>query len=274
MGSREDLNAPADSTLAQDFDAVVVRPTDFHYEVAQGRRQGATTWNKWGYNSSVAIGTEYIWAPGGDFTSMDVANTLTVASTSIYDSAASNGATGIVIYGVNASRKSVIEVVTLNGTSNVETTNSYLGVNRMALFACGGSKFNAGTITAKANVSLNLQASIPAGEGSTQQLIFFTQSGHQAMVDWLHINVLKTGPSTSPVVTIKMWVYSAISAATYEVARFSLDTAVENNIDIKPSQPLIVGANSIVYLTCTTDKVDTVVSARMSLIEFRDSSTE
>lgn len=42
-GLKNNLNAPTDSTLAQDFDSTVVRPTDFRYEVALGKRQGYTT---------------------------------------------------------------------------------------------------------------------------------------------------------------------------------------------------------------------------------------
>ena len=54
-GEKNDLNAPTDSNLAQDFDAIVVRPTKYEYETALGRRQGSTTWNMFGYNTDVDI---------------------------------------------------------------------------------------------------------------------------------------------------------------------------------------------------------------------------
>ena len=37
-GNRHPLNVPVDGTVAQDYDAVVTRPTDYHYEVAEGLR--------------------------------------------------------------------------------------------------------------------------------------------------------------------------------------------------------------------------------------------
>ena len=40
-GGRHPLNVPLDGTVAQDYDATVVRPTDYHYEVAEGLRQVA-----------------------------------------------------------------------------------------------------------------------------------------------------------------------------------------------------------------------------------------
>ena len=132
LGDQGELNAPADSTLAQDFDATVVRPTDFKYEVAQSLRQGYTTWNKWGYNPDIDNTTETVWSVGGLFTPLSSAGTLEVVSSSANDDGApaGTGAQSIIIYGVDANYEEQIEVVTLNGTTAVTTTNSWLGVNR------------------------------------------------------------------------------------------------------------------------------------------------
>ena len=61
------LNIPVDSTMAQDYDAISTRPSDFHTEVALGRRQGVTTWNKFGYNDDIDSSTEVIASFGGTF---------------------------------------------------------------------------------------------------------------------------------------------------------------------------------------------------------------
>jgi hypothetical protein len=88
LGSVGDLNIPIDSTMAQDYDSISVRPTKYEYEVALGRRQGATTWNKFGYNGDVDTGTETIWSAGGTFSRMTAAATLSVVSTNINDDGA------------------------------------------------------------------------------------------------------------------------------------------------------------------------------------------
>ena len=125
LGDKSELNAPCDSTLAQDFDATVVRPTDYHYEVALGRRQGAQTWNKFGYNDDVDSGTEVLAAFGGTFTPLTSAVALDISSSSANDDGnpAGTGARTLRIFGVDANRMSVTEDITLNGTTTViETT--------------------------------------------------------------------------------------------------------------------------------------------------------
>ena len=44
-------------------------------------------------------------------------------------------------------------------------------------------------------------------------------------------------------------------------------------MQLTPSQPFVVGENSIVYLEATTDTNNTGVSARFSLIEFKNVAT-
>jgi len=267
---RSALNAPLDAVLAQDYDAEAVRPTDYKYEVALGLRQGQQTWNKWGYNSTVPNSTveSTVWTEGGRLVPLTGANTINIRSSSASDNVSQTGAQSIIIYGNDANNKATLEVVQLNGTSNVSTVNEYVGINRMAIYLAGSSGLNTGNITATAVTAGTRQGIIPAGEGSTQQAFFFVQRDHTALVDWLWINVSKQA-GKNPIVTLKMWVKSLVSGARYEVFRAIIDTTVENVVELKPSQPFVVGEESLLELTATSDKDDTVVSARFSLIETR-----
>ena len=266
-----DLNAPIDSILAKDFDATVVRPTEFKYEVALGRRQGSTTWNKWGYNADIDIGTEAVWAYGGLFTRIDTASTFTVVSSSAQDILTSGtGAWNVVIYYIDSTRTAATVVVPLNGTTPVVTSVTGLGINRVAIYNSGSGDSNAGNITITATTGGSVQAYIPAGEGTTQQAIFFTQANHVALADWLTINVNKISGGGSPRVTIKIWVYSYISTAKYLVFSKTIDTSVENNIELTPSQPFVISESSIFWIEATSDTNNTIVSSRFSLIEFKD----
>jgi hypothetical protein len=272
LGDHADLNIPVDATMSQDYDAVSVRPTEFKYEVALGRRQGATTWNKFGYNGDVDIGTETVWSVGGTHTQLTSASTLTVVSSDANDdgSPAGTGANSIIIYGVDADRKYQTEVVTLNGTGSVVTSASWLGVNRVAVYVCGSNDTNVGNITITATTGGSTQAYIAAGEGTTQQAIFFTQADHTFLADWLTLNVNKVSGGGSPRVTLKGWVKSFVSNAKYEVFRYTLDTTVENHVDIAPTQPFVIGEKSILWFEATTDTNNTTVAMRFSGIEFRD----
>jgi hypothetical protein len=272
VGSREQLNIPVDAVMSQDYDATSVRPTDFKYEVALGRRQGSTTWNKFGYNGDIDIGTETVWNVGGTFTQLTSASTLTVVSSDANDdgSPAGTGANSLIIYGIDADRKYQTEVVTLNGTTSVVTSASWLGVNRVAVYVCGSNDTNVGNITITATTGGSTQAYIAAGEGTTQQAIFFTQADHTFLADWLTFNVNKVSGGGTPRVTIKGWVKSFVSNAKYEVFRYTLDTTVENHVDISPTQPFVIGEKSILWFEATTDTNNTTVALRFSGIEFRD----
>ena len=270
FGSFPDLNAPTDSVLAQDFDATVVRPTNYHYEVALGRRQGHTTWNKFGYNNDIDIGTETIWYTGGTFTPIVTARTLSVVSTDATDDDGNTGANSLIIYGVDANWKEQTVVVTMNGLTPVVTTETWMGVNRIAIYVSGTGQTNAGVITATATTEGTIQGEVPAGEGTTQQAIFFVEADHTALMDWLYITLTKNSGGTQPAIVTKAFVYSAVSNSKYEVFRDHIKGDVENHTELRPSQPFVVGEKSIVEFQCTTDQNNTEVSCRFSLILVRD----
>jgi len=269
-GQFNKLTSPINGVVSDNYDAINTRPTDYKYEVALGRRQGRVTWNKFGYNDDIDIGTEVLWSVGGLFTRMSTARTLSVVSTSASDGVAGTGATRVIIYGIDSNRKAQTEVVTMNGTTPVITTGTWLGVNRISVYLCGTAESNVGTITATATTDLTIQGEIPATEGSTQQCIFFTQSGHTALVDWLHLNVNKISGGSSPVVTIKGYVYSFVSQSKYLIFRDIVDTSIENNYSYVPSQPFVVGEKSVFWFEATTNTNNTVASLRFSLIEVRN----
>lgn len=264
-------NAPINQSIGNDTDATIVRPTDYHYEVAQGLRGGSTTWNKWGYNSDVdTAASETIWSVGGDFTRLSSAETLDVVSTSTSDDDGSTGANSIVIYGIDANYEELIEVITLDGTTTVTTTNSFLGVNRAAVYLAGSNGFNVGDITLTASTALTTQAEIPAEQGSTQHAFFFVQANHTALMDWLFLNAVKTGGGGNPLVTYKCIVTSLVSNAKYEVFRLLVDTQRESFAELTPSQPFVVGEKSLVEFRAETDTNNTAVTARFSFIEVQN----
>lgn len=273
FGSKTELNAPVDSTLPQDFDALATRPTHYHYEVALGRRQGAQTWNKFGHNNDVDIGTEVIAEFGGTFTPLVVASTLRFVSTDVADANGGTGANSLVVYGVDANYQEAIEVVTLNGTTNVDTVSTWLAINRVSIYLAGSALGNVGTITVTAITGGTTQASIPPNHGTTQQCIFTIPESHQFLADFVKVNTLKQAGGAAPKVNIIGWVFSSVSNAKYQVLHEDIDTAVENTFILNPNQPFVIGEKSTFWLEATTDKVDTSVNARFSGVLIRDADS-
>lgn len=269
-GDKTPLNGTSDSVLSQDYDATVVRPTDYHYEVALGKRQGVTTWNKFGYNDDIDIGTETIWSNGGLFSRMTSADTLSVSSTNTADGVAGSGARSIIVYGVDQNFASKTEVVTLNGTGVVATTGQWYGVNRAAIYLAGSGISNVGNINLLATSAASTQAVIPAEAGTTQHSFYFVQADHIALMDWLYFSMVKNAGGTQPKVMVTAYVTSLVSGSRYEVFRDYLNGTVENHIQLNPSQPFVIGEKSLIEFRATTDVNDTSVSLRFSLIEYRD----
>lgn len=269
IGDKADLNIPIDATMSQDYDSISVRPTDYTTEVALGRRQGAATWNKFGYNDDVDISTspEILASWGGTFQFLTSAETITIVSTDVDDDGdpADTGANSIVVYGVDANRDLQTAVYTLNGTTNVVSAETWLGINRVSIYLAGSSKFNEGTITVTATTSGYTLAQMPAQQSTTQQCVFYVPQNYQFLATDLYLNSIKlAGGGGNPEITFKGFVYSAVSNAIYEVYRDVLDTANDNRIKYLTSEPFIIGEKSILYFTATSDKDNTAARCRFS----------
>lgn len=255
----------------QNSQAQLTRATsDYHQDLARGLVEDSSLWNKFGYNDDIDIGTETIWSVGGTFVPLTVPSTLSIVSSSIQDDTGGSGSNSIIVYGVDSTRTARTEVVFLDGQTPVVTKTTWLGINRMSIYLSGTGGVNAGTITATAVSGGTVQAAIPTGAGTTQHAFFFTQAGHTALMKWLVVNIVKIGASNNPVVTVKGWVTSYVSGSKYEVYRHTIDTSVENTIQLTLPIPFVIGEKSIVEFQATTDKADTVVSCRFSLVEIKN----
>lgn len=275
-GNFNKLTAPINGTLAENFDASVVRTTDYHYEVAMGKRQGRSTVNKFGNNTDIdsASGDEIIASWGGTFDpTTDVittAQTFTITYNNATDGAGQTGATSILITYIDENFLTQSEIHTLGNTGSDVTTFTGLGINRVVVLSNGGAGWNVNDITIVATIDTTTQAEIEATSSVTHQCIFHTQINHNLLLDWLLINVLKvSGGGASPKVNIRAYSYSRVTQTRYEVFHHKLDTDVENSLELAPKQPFVLGGREVFYLVCSTDKDNTEVDARFSGIEER-----
>lgn len=275
LGNHSNLNAPMDSTLARDFDAIVTRPTNPYHEEARGLRQDSSVWNKFGYNADVdAASEETIWSPGGLYVPPTTAYTVNIVSSDAADIVTSGtGAWNVYIYGIDENRVPISEIVNLNGVGTVTTTNSYLGINRAVVGYAGTGKVNAGTITLTHSTGGQVLAEIPIGSGTTQQCVFHVPANQDGLAEELMINVNKLSGS-SPKVTIRGKSFSPVSNCNYEVFRVIIDTSVENTVILSPKIPFSLAESDVFQLTADTDTNNTIVTARFSLVVHKDPDAE
>jgi hypothetical protein len=122
----------------------------FGLQVARGQIQGHSAKIIFGYNPDVDTSEESIWPDGGTVPHPTVASVLKISSTSTDDDGdpVGTGARTVYIEGLDGSYNTVSETVTLNGQTEVNTTNSYLYVNAFYVATVGSGGANAGTIYA------------------------------------------------------------------------------------------------------------------------------
>ena len=92
----------------------------FGLHVKRGDVQGHEHVHKFGFNTSVTTAAGLVWNGGGDYTYPTSAAQLGVVGTSTTDNSQ------ITIEGVDADYNEVSNIVTLNGTTTVTTSASYL----------------------------------------------------------------------------------------------------------------------------------------------------
>jgi len=247
----------------QNIEKLVVNYTE---RVALGLEEGATTWNKFGYNEDVDTGADEVIAAFGGAFNQKLANgeTLSIVSTSSEDASGGTGVRLLVIFGVDDDWNEVTDVVAMTGVTPVTSNYAFRGINRMTIYTSGTSLSNVGLITATASSSGNTMATMPVAQGTTQQCIFYVPAGKTFLASWQIISATKSSGGGTAKIDLRGFVYSAVVDSQFEVFRDEIDLSSETSIQLTPEDPFVIGEKSIYWLTATTTANNTSVRGRFS----------
>lgn len=145
--------------------------------VSSGQMASTSHINKFGYNSSVGTNYEVIC----DLQTHNYptsAAVVSLVSSSASDDSGSTGAEVVEVQGLNANYRQQIETVTMNGTSAVTTTNTFIRVFRARVTQAGSNGTNVGNITA--SIGGDNVAQISAGEGQTLMAVYTVPANKNA----------------------------------------------------------------------------------------------
>lgn len=151
---------------------------------ALGQIPGRRTFLASGRNSDVDTGPEDIWEGGGTWVEPTTARTHNISSTSSSDSSAGTGARTVMIYGLTSwsALDPVTEIVTMNGTTNVPTTNAYVNICSFRAITFGSSKTNAGIIRATAQVDNTVTSQMAIGAGQSLNAVCAVPAGNFGLI--------------------------------------------------------------------------------------------
>lgn len=172
-----------------------------YLSVAMGNVPGMSSINKFGRNIEIDSGvTADIWDGGhtlanGGVSLLWVAPTAAakhnIKSSSASDASGGVGARTIRIYGLpDWDTAEVNEDITMNGTTDVETVNSYVIIHRKKVLTKGATNVTVGVITAtaKAPSATTITAQIRVGQGQTQMAMLGVPSTQKAYVYQVYAN--------------------------------------------------------------------------------------
>lgn len=194
---RVKISVGADGSAVDLSSAAPLPIGDSKLDVSRGLIAGQTAVNKFGRNTDIDTGVaEDIWDAGGTWVAPTAARTHQIVSSSASDASAGVGARTIQVCGLQTwASVETSETVTLNGTTNVPTANTYVIIHRMAVLTKGATSVNVGNITATADTDATVTAQISAGLGQTLMCVYGVPSAHKAYMTCYYGSLNESGGS-------------------------------------------------------------------------------
>ena len=180
-------------------------PEDYLVEVSRGNVPGASCILKFGMNEDIDTGStpEEVWSYGGVYTFPTAAAVLRISSTNAADTSAGTGARIITIQGLDSNYVEVEVDVTMNGLSNVDTTQTFIRVNRAFVKTAGTLEYNVGSVRiTHQGTGTPVVAEIPATMGQTQMAVYTIPAGKSAYLTSFSGAIVKKNSGSA---TIDLW---------------------------------------------------------------------
>jgi len=139
-------------------------------EIAADRNAELVSQNIFGFSRSVGTDFQTIWNDGGQYVHPSAAVQMSCVSTSAADTMA------ILISGLDENYESLNEIILVNGTTPVTTTNSFYRINSATILS--GSNVGDITVSEGGTVYANIEATL----GTTQACVYTVPANHSLYI--------------------------------------------------------------------------------------------
>ena len=246
------------------------KPKDFYLEISKGNISKHSDYGCFGINADIDIATvpEDIQDAGGVFVPPTTYRVHAIVSADANDTSAGTGARTVKIFGV-VSTGLAEETIIMNGTTPVNTVNSYTDIYRMVIYTAGSGLTNAGIITATAAVDATVTITIQVnGYNASRRAIRLIPPGYKGYVtDW-KAGMTQTVATNSALVDILtrtstgVWVKRGIHSL--------YNSGSSNETDFY-KVPLLIAAGEFVKLQCSyVSANNTTIQGDINLILVQD----
>lgn len=195
----------------------------------------------------------------------------TIASTSTDDANGGIGANSIQVYGLTSwDADEVSEVVVMNGTTGVNTVNSYVIIHRIKVIpASGQTSPNVGYIKATALVDATITAMIIPEKGQTLMAIYGIPSTKKVLISRIYASTVKAATSLSTQIGLRINPNPNIQGLIFLCKNtVGLTTEGSNYIDNEFAPHMLVEGPAIIKITANSSADNTEVSAGFDMYLF------
>lgn len=248
---------------------------DYHLEIARGNVNGIRLKSKFGTNPDLDTTQEDVWETGGNIHYPTAAQTFTIVSSDANDAAAGTGARTVYVQGLDANYDFQSEFVTLNGTSNVTTVNSYLRMHRAYVVEVGSSGQEEGDITATWTTDANNAWQITQGFGQTRLCAFTVPDSMEvALIRWRSAIRDPAGGNAdrSTQFDLNVRLYNASSTDNYEGWRRRRESLLTqrgaSNAVIEFTAPIILPARADIRVSALSADTNTEIETHLDYYEY------
>lgn len=247
---------------------------NFYFEVAKGNVAKHSVVDVFGRNPDIDNGvTETVWKGSTLYTFQTSAQTLSVVSTSTNDDGnptSNTGAQTLTIQGLDSSWDILEETITLDGTTPVTTSGSFIRVNK-AFVATTGTYHdsNLGTVSCTFSSTADTAFSISAGEGETELGFYSVPNGYTGYLLQFDISVDANKPVNF---TTYKYTNADDTSQPFSGAKriISLLAGIAGSQQHTHKVPIVLASKTDIETQATATVNNTQVECRLSILLVQD----